>query len=145
MTLDRIGRDRALNDLRPIAVSAGFLLDVMGTWLTSLAIIAMTPGLAALSEEQQTTFLATNAGAQAVGALWTIAGGFLAAHLATDGEIANAFAVGALSTILGFLGAFSSPPDVPFAFEAVGLAITIPLALAGGWSRAAFRRGPPRP
>ncbi len=132
-----------MNDLRPRAVTAGFFLDTVGTWVTQLLILALTPGLAALSEEQQIAFLGTSAGSQALGAAWTVAGGFLAAHLAPDREIANAFAVGALSTILGFLGAFSAPDTIPLAYEALGLAITIPLALAGGWSRAAFRRGPP--
>ena len=133
-----------MNDLRPSAVSAGFLLDSVGTWLTLLAVIALTPGLAGLTEDQQTAFLVAAPAVQVLGALWTVVGGFFAAHLAPEREIPNAFAVGALSSILGFLSAFSAPASVPFAYEAVGLAITIPLALAGGLLRVRLpRRGRP--
>lgn len=133
-----------MNDLRPSAVSAGFLLDTVGTWLTVFAIFAFTPGLAGLSEDQQTAFLTAAPAVQVLGALWTVVGGFFAAHLAPAREIPNAFAVGALSSMIGFLSAFSAPSTVPFAYEAVGLAITIPLALVGGWLRVKLpRRGGP--
>ena len=128
-----------MNEIRPRAVSTGFLLDIFGTWCTTLAIVALTPGLAALHDDQQAVFLASDTRAQVAGALWTVVAGFYAAFRSPDHELANAFALGILSTLFGFLAAFSGPTGVPFEYEALGIAITIPLAVAGGWLRAVTR------
>ena len=129
--------------LRSRAITLGFLTDFVGTWILGAAVIALDPTLGALSAEQQSAALATSPILFILGSLMTYAGGFVAGHLAPGEELANAFVVGALSTLLTFVSLLDSSQGTPFWLEALAMLITIPLAIAGGLTRASRRRRSP--
>ena len=127
--------------LVPRAISLGFLTDMLGTTIVSTLYLALDPRLAALSPEAQSAALGDSPVAWLLGSLMTVAGGFVAGHLAASKEVPNAFAVGAFSTVLLFVSILGAPPaGGPFWVVALSMLLTIPLAIAGGVARAALRR-----
>ena len=126
--------------LRSRAITLGFLADVAGSWIAGIAVFAFTPGLEGLSVEQQSAVLSVSPFVFLLGSLMTYLGGFVAGHLAPGEELANSFAVGALVTLLTFFSLLDSSAGTPFWLVAVAMLITIPLAVAGGLSRASLRR-----
>jgi hypothetical protein len=127
-----------MSDLRPRAIVIGSLTDVLGTMLIGstivIAIAAIVTG--ADSAERLNEALAVSTPLQvlslALGLTFTAVGGYVAARLAPGAERAQAFAVGVVSTTVGFLFALSGSGAYPFWLEASGLILTIPAAFAGG-------------
>jgi hypothetical protein len=75
----------------------------------------------------------------AIGLLFTALGAYVAARIAKGAELENAFAVGIVSTAIGFTFVFLSPEASPFWVQAAGLLLTIPAAFVGGLLRVATR------
>ena len=127
------------------AVIVGSLIDNAGTLLANAifgALVAQFSG--ATSAEDLTMIIEGSVTLQVaqliLGLSFTAIGAYVAALMAKGNERTNAFAVGVLSTAIGFLFVFTAPEMAPFWAEAVGLLLTIPAAFAGGEVRRAVVR-----
>ena len=127
------------------AVIIGSLIDNAGTLLVNAifgALVAAFSG--ATTSEDLTMVIEGSIALQVVqlvlGLSLTATGAYVAAMLAKGNERTNAFAVGVLSTAIGFLFVFTAPEVAPFWAEAVGLLLTIPAAFLGGELRLAVLR-----
>ncbi len=120
------------------AILIGFLVDLVGT---SLFGLLLSGALAAAGQNEQQ--LAQDAGyllgTLGLGLSSTALGSYVAARLARAAELNHAFVVGVLSTVSGFASVFGAPAVVPFWYEAAGLLLTLPAAIAGGSLRLATR------
>jgi hypothetical protein len=130
-------------DLR--AVIIGSLVDAVGTLVVSIAFeAAVFAATGATSAEDFVTIVEGSTSLQVaqlvLGLALTAVGGYVAAWVAKSNERLNAFAVGVVSTAIGFLYVFSAPESAPFWAEAAGLLLTIPAAFAGGEARVAVVR-----
>jgi hypothetical protein len=134
-----------MTGLIPRAVIIGSLVDNAGTLVANAVFGALVAQLAgATSVEDLATVIEGSIALQAVqlalGLSFTAVGAYVAAQLATGNERTNAFAVGVLSTLIGFLFVFTAPESAPFWVEAAGLLLTIPAAFLGGELRLAVVR-----
>jgi hypothetical protein len=134
-----------MTGLVPRAVIIGALVDNAGTIIVGelfRALVGMSTG--ATSPEDFATVMEGSVPllliGLALGLLFTLIGGFVGAMLAKGNERTNAFGVGIISTVVGFLLTFSAPEGAPFWVEAAGLLLTIPAALLGGEARLAVVR-----
>jgi hypothetical protein len=134
-----------VSGLIPRAVIIGTLIDNAGTLIVNAAfgaVIAQVTG--ATSVEDLSTVIEGSITLQivqlALGLSLTAVGAYVAAVLAKGNERTNAFGVGALSTLIGFLFVFTAPESAPFWAQAVGLLLTIPAAFLGGEIRLAVVR-----
>lgn len=126
-----------MNDLNVRAIVAGSILDLMGSFFVGeilYALVAVASG--AQTTDQLTTVFDDSVALQAaivlIGAAMTAAGAYLAARIARGAERAHAFAVGLISTVIGFTIVFSAPESAPFWSQASALLLTIPAAFVGG-------------
>ena len=134
-----------MTGLIPRAVIIGSLIDNAGTLLVNAvfgALVAQFSG--ATSSEDLSTVIEGSIALQivqlALGLSFTAIGAYVAALMAKANERTNAFAVGVLSTLIGFLFVFTAPEMAPFWTEAAGLLLTIPAAFLGGEVRLAIVR-----
>lgn len=122
-------------DLRAIVI--GSLVDNVGTLLVGLAFDAAVSTSSSIADP---TELAAMVYASvplqiiqlALGLALTATGAFVAATIAKKDPRLQAFAVGVVSTAIGFIFVFSAPEGAPFWSEAAGLLLTIPAAFVGG-------------
>ena len=131
-----------MTGLVPRAVIIGSLIDNAGTLLASAifgALVAEFSG--ATSAEDLSMVIEGSIALQVVqlvlGLSFTTMGAYVAALMAKGNERTNAFAVGVISTAIGFLFVFTAPEMAPFWAEAAGLLLTIPAAFLGGEVRLA--------
>jgi len=109
--------------LLPLAILAGFGTDIFGS---AIVFQILQPGAESIL-------------GWVLGGFMTFLGGMVAAQLAPGSELASAFGVGALTTAYTFLIVLASPAEGPFWPIALAMLITVPLAVAGGTTRAALR------
>lgn len=122
------------------AVFVGTVVDVTGSIIVGGAILAVAAmSIGATTPEQLTAALQSSVGLQllavTVGLLFVVFGAYVAARIARQAEMANAFVVGLLSTALSFLVVFAEPESSPFWSQAASLVLTIPAAFLGGQIR----------
>lgn len=134
-----------MSELRTRAVLIGSLVDIGGTFIAgSLLIAAVATATGATTPEQLARTLDAAPSLQlatlALGLLMTLVGAYVAARLAPGAERMHAFAVGVISTLIGFSSVFASPESSPFWSQAAGLILTVPAAFAGGEIRRAQAR-----
>lgn len=131
-----------MSELKVRAVLIGSLVDFGGTFVAgSLFIAGVAVVTGATTQEQlarvidaSTTLLGASL---ALGLLMTLLGAYVAARLAPGAERLHAFAVGVVSTLIGFSSVFAAPDASPFWAQAAGLVLTVPAAFAGGELRRA--------
>ncbi|MBU6424162.1 MAG: hypothetical protein KGQ88_09030, partial [Chloroflexi bacterium] len=119
------------------AVVVGALVDTIGTLIAGLifdaAIGAAYAGSTAKALDAMVYHSVPLQLAQLVlGLALTVIGAYVAAHIAKKEPLLHAFAVGVISTAIGFIFVFSAPEGAPFWAEAAGLILTIPAAFVGG-------------
>ncbi len=129
-----------LGQINARAVIVGALVDTVGSAVIGeiyLAAIAALSG--ATTPEDVSTIMDGSVSLQALqlvlGLAMTAIGAYVAAWVAKANERTNAFAVGVISTGIGFVFVFSAPESAPFWAEAAGLLLTIPAAFLGGEAR----------
>lgn len=129
-----------MNELNVRAVVVGSLVDTIGTLIVGLLLegaVAVSTGVT--SGEELTAVFDASVSLQivqlALGLAMTAIGAFVAAWLARGTERLHAFAVGVVSTLIGFVFVFSAPEASPFWAQAAGLILTIPAAYLGGEAR----------
>lgn len=135
-----------MSDLKPRAVLMGSLVDIAGTFVVSgLFFAAVGTASGAASADELVRIIDASAQLQlasiALGLAMTAGGAYVAARLAPAHERLHAFAVGVISTLLGFSFVFASPEASPFWAQATSLILTIPAAFVGGELRRAAARG----
>lgn len=126
-----------MSDLNVRAVLIGEIVDSLGSMIVSIiftAAVATWSG--ATTPEDLVLIFDGSPGLQAtqlaLGLALTASGAYVAAMLANEQQRKHAFAVGVISTVLGFLFAFSAPESAPFWVQAMGLVLTVPAAFVGG-------------
>ena len=126
-----------MNDLNVRAVLVGSLVDIVGSFIVGgivFAVIGTASG--ATTAEQLNTVYDTSPGLQlvtlALGLAMTGVGAYVAARMTKGAERLHAFAVGVISTGIGFTVVFAAPETQPFWSQAASLILTIPAAFAGG-------------
>lgn len=132
-----------MTELKVRAVLIGSLVDILGSFILGAAVFAVvsaTTGVTATAD--LTRLYDASAPLQlvtlALGLVMTATGAFVAARLTPGTERLHAFAVGAVSTLMGFSIVFSAPESSPFWSQAASLILTIPAAFAGGEIRRAI-------
>lgn len=128
------------------AILIGTAIDIIGSTVFSILFmisIGITMGVLGVKPEQISKALSENAHSlrmlivsMIIGFGFTMLGGYWAARIANRDEIRHAFAVGALSEVLGIVFvAFSSAKPFPLWYSAVSYALLIPVACLGGYFR----------
>lgn len=131
-----------MSDLKVRAVLIGSLCDTLGTFILAglfFAALGSTTG-AASAEELNRIYegsVPLQIATLSLGLVTTAAGAYVAALLATGAERLHAFAVGVVSTAIGFSVVFAAPETSPFWSQAASLILTIPAAFVGGEVRRA--------
>lgn len=130
------------SDLQLRAVVVGALVDTIGTLIVGLLFdAAVNAAYASSSPDALAAIVYHSVPLQlaqlALGLALTVIGAYVAAHLAKKEPLLHAFAVGVISTGIGFVFVFSAPEGAPFWAEAAGLILTIPAAFLGGEIRRA--------
>ena len=139
-----------MRDLNVRAVLTGVTIDIVGTFIVGSifsGIVAFATG-ADTPESLGTVFdgsVELQVISIALGLALTLAGAYVAASMARGAERAHAFAVGVVSTVVGFTIVFADPEAAPFWAEAVNLLLTIPVAYLAGEIRRAQTGGRPAP
>jgi hypothetical protein len=131
-------RDADMSDLDARAVVIGSIVDIVGSFLIGgvfFAVLAATNGDP--SAEELDRIYGGSVPLQlltlALGLAMTAVGAYVAARLAAKGgERLHAFAVGVVSTVLGFTVVLAAPESSPFWSQAASLILTIPAAFVGG-------------
>ncbi len=134
-----------MNELKARAVVVGAAVDIFGSQIVGLAFYAAVAaasgvgvdGANVVVEASPALLLTT----LVLGLLMTAIGASVAARMAPRAERPHAFAVGIVSTLVGFLFVFSAPDSDPFWLQATGLILTIPAAFVGGEVARLLRRG----
>ncbi len=122
-------------DLRAIVI--GSLVDTIGTLIAGLIFDAAVSTSSGVSDPNALAAMVYSSvplqlGQLAFGLALTAIGAYVAATIAKKEPRLQAFAVGVVSTAIGFVFVFSAPEGAPFWAEAAGLLLTIPAAFAGG-------------
>lgn len=125
------------------AVVIGSLVDTIGTLIAGLVFDgAVTAAYSASSPDELSALVYASVPLQlaqlALGLALTAIGAYVAAFVAKKEARLHAFAVGVVSTGIGFVFVFSAPEGAPFWAEAAGLLLTIPAAFLGGEVRRAI-------
>lgn len=135
-----------MTDLSARAVILGTLVDTLGTLIAGeilYGVVGVASGVA--SAEELSVIIDGSVTLQLVtvvlGLAMTAAGAYVAARAAKANERAHAFAVGVVSTVLGFTVVFATPESAPFWAQATSLMLTIPAAFVGGEIRRAIVGG----
>lgn len=136
------------DDLRPrlnkLAIAAGAIVDLAGSLVTVVLVIFAAMVVAGaqghslqdnIVEEwsDDTAYLIT---LLVVGGLWVVAGGFTAGKVARRDHVRHAAWTGVLTFAIGTLFVLLPSPDgpqPPWWYDAVGLLLTVPSAIAGGY------------
>ena len=139
-----------MSDLNTRAVVIGSLVDIVGSFiLGELFYAAIGAASGATSAEELTALLDASIPLQlatlALGLVMTGTGAYVAARMASGLERPHGFAVGVISTAIGFTIVFAAPESGPFWSQASSLLLTIPAAFAGGEIRRMTGRGGRRP
>jgi hypothetical protein len=126
-------------------VIIGSLVDNAGTLFVNALFGALVAQFSGATSAEDLTLviegsLALQIAQLALGLSFTAIGAYVAAMMSKGSEHTNAFAVGVLSTAIGFLFVFTTPEMAPFWAEAAGLLLTIPAAFLGGEARLAVLR-----
>ncbi len=134
------------SDLNVRAVVVGALVDTIGTLIVGLLFdAAVSAAYASPSADALAAMVYHSVPLQlaqlALGLALTAIGAYVAAHLAKKEPLLHAFAVGVISTGVGFIFVFSAPEGAPFWAEAAGLILTIPAAFLGGEIRLVIAGG----
>jgi hypothetical protein len=131
-----------MSELNVRAVLIGSLVDIVGSFFVGgivFAVIGMASG--ATTAEELNTVYDTSVTLQLVtlvlGLAMTGVGAYVAARMTKGTERLHAFAVGVISTAIGFTVVFAAPETQPFWSQAASLILTIPAAFAGGEVRRA--------
>lgn len=122
-------------DLRAIVI--GSLVDNIGTLITGLIFDAAVSATSSISDPNELAAMVYSSmplqlAQLAFGLALTAIGAYVAATVAKKEPRLQAFAVGVVSTAIGFVFVFSAPEGAPFWAEAAGLLLTIPAAFLGG-------------
>lgn len=124
------------------AVLTGSLVDLLGTFLAGALFFGVLGAATATTsaEELARTYDSSTAlqlVSLGVGLAMTALGAYVAARIAVGFERMHAFAVGIISTLVGFSVVVSAPESAPFWSQAAGLILTVPAAFLGGEVRRA--------
>ncbi len=135
-----------MSDLNVRAVLIGSLVDVVGSFFAGGVFFAVLgTASAASSADELNRIYDASVPLQIVtlvlGLAMTGAGAYVAARLVRGAERLHAFAVGVVSTAVGFTVVFAAPESQPFWSQAASLILTIPAAFAGGEVRRALASG----
>jgi len=131
------------------AVVLGWLADMVATFMASLAL-ALVAFFAIMSRDTPPVEAAgifhrsmlMQLASVAIRFLATMFGAYTAERIAERSEMRHAVAVGIL-TLGGFTALFFWRGTQPTWFLALGMAVIIPAALAGGWLAKSFAPRPP--
>lgn len=131
-----------MSELNVRAVLIGALVDIVGSFFVGglfFAFIGIASG--ATSAEELNTVYDASVSLQVVtivlGLGMTAVGAYVAARMTKGAERMHAFAVGVISTAIGFTVVFAAPDTQPFWSQAASLILTIPAAFVGGEIRRA--------
>ena len=123
--------------IRVTAVIVGWLVDTLSTAVASIPLLAAygvdpndQAGLDRLNDVPD--FLLASL---VVGLACTLAGGFVAGHLARGAEVRHAVAMGVASAGSALLLALTGEGGPPVWYLAIGTALTVPAAALGGVAR----------
>lgn len=134
--------------LNKLAIAAGVIVDLAGSMVTILAVMFAAAFVAAAQAgvqgrvmpanimEEWADDLAFPVTMMIVGVAWVVAGGFTAATLARRDHVRHGAWTGVFTFALGaFFALLPSPAGagVPWWYNPMALAITIPAAIAGGY------------
>ena len=131
-----------MTELNVRAVLIGSLVDIVGSFIAGgifFAALGVASG-AASAEELNAAYDASvtlQLVTLVLGLVMTGAGAYVAARMTKGAERLHAFAVGVISTAIGFTVVFAAPETQPFWSQAASLILTIPAAFAGGEVRRA--------
>jgi cytochrome bd-type quinol oxidase subunit 2 len=126
-----------ITDLDARAIVTGALVDNLGTLIAGLIFDALVSGTSGTTDTNALSAMVyASVSLQLVqlafGLAFTAIGAYVAATVARKEPRLQAFAVGVVSTAIGFIFVFSAPEGAPFWSEAAGLLLTIPAAFLGG-------------
>lgn len=120
------------------AIVTGWLTDTL-TSLVFGGIVASIVGGDGASEDEIVARMNDSLGLLlstfAVGLAFTAIGGYVAAAIAKQRPIPHAAAVGVLSLLTSLSLSLAGPSDGPLWLQLAGYALTIPMAVFGGWFR----------
>lgn len=124
------------------AILSGFALDFIGSQIASaIVVVPFAAALAAraVPVEQiearlysSSTFLLF---IFVISSVFTIAGAYLAAHMAPGDEIRHALAVGVIGLLLGVVALSAQPKILPIWYNIAAFALILPCAYLGGTLR----------
>ncbi len=128
------------------AVLIGSLVDILGSFIAGgvfFAILGAASGAASADElnGMYDTSVPFQVVTLALGLVMTGVGAYVAARMTKGTERLHAFAVGVVSTAIGFTIVFAAPETQPFWSQAASLILTIPAAFGGGEIRRATAGG----
>jgi uncharacterized integral membrane protein len=133
-----------VTELSARAVLVGSLVDILGSFIVGalfFGVLGATSGVTSAEELARIydTSLQLQVTTLALGLAMTGVGAYVAARIAKPGlERLHAFAVGVISTTMGFTIVFAAPESAPFWSQATSLILTIPAAFIGGEIRRAL-------
>jgi hypothetical protein len=135
-----------MSDLSVRAVLIGSLVDVVGSFFAGGVFFAILGTASAARSADELNFIYDSSVplqivTLAIGLVMTGVGAYVAARLVRGAERLHAFAVGVVSTTVGFTIVFAAPESQPFWSQAASLILTIPAAFAGGEVRRAVAPG----
>ena len=116
------------------ALAYGYATDMLTTQLFSLAmlVVLLDPGSSAHCPAERLTPLILDGMCLVWGLFFTVLGGFVAARVAPHGKIFHALQVGTLS-LLTSAAMFQGGAGAQSLVFLIGLVLTIPAAVLGGW------------
>lgn len=131
-----------MKDLNVRAVLIGSLVDILGSFILGgvfFAVLGSATGAPSAEELSRIyeSSLQLQMSTVALGLTMTAIGAYVAARLTKGFERMHAFAVGVVSTAMGFSIVFAAPESSPFWSQAASLILTIPAAFVGGEVRRA--------
>lgn len=129
------------------AIAIGFLTDIGSTLVFGFAfgllatMLLMSSGQGVEELRNFTTTTVFRVVMPLVGLLFTGLGGYVAARIAKQAEMENAFAMGIASALFGILSLVLSPVTSSLWIEGLAIFLTVVCALAGGYVRMKTKGG----